>query len=65
MLVVVRDNNVMMAYRKLKKKLHNEGQIRELRDRKYYTKPSEKKRNKKKEGINRYRKAEAKRKARD
>lgn len=63
MLVHVRDNNVMKAYRKLKKKLHNEGVIKELHERKHYTKPSDAKRKKRKDAIRRQKKEEAKRNA--
>lgn len=41
-LVVVRDNNVQAALRKLKKKVVAEGILREMRDRVHFTKPSEK-----------------------
>ncbi len=61
MIVTVRDNNVIKAFKKLKKKLHNEGVIREIMDRKFYTKPSEKKRLKRKEAIRRQKKEAAKR----
>lgn len=61
MQVNVRDNNVMQAYRKLKKKLHNEGVIQELRDRTHYTKPSDAKRKKRKDAIRRQQKDAAKR----
>ncbi len=62
--VVVRDNDVMKAYRKLKKKLHNEGVIQDLKDRRHFTKPSDAKRLKRKESIRRIRKDAAKRNAR-
>lgn len=39
----VRDNNVEQALRVLKKKLQREGVFRELKLRRYYEKPSEKK----------------------
>ena len=65
MKVDVRDNNVMRAYKVLKKKLHNEGMIRELMDRKYYTKPSEARRKKRLDAIRRQKKEAAKRHARD
>ena len=45
--VRVRDGqDVMQAYRKLKKKLLKEGVLEELRDRRYFIKPSEKKKEK-------------------
>ena len=54
--VEVRNNNVEKALRVLKKKLIKSGQMRELKERQYYQKPSFKKREKKKEGIRRYKK---------
>jgi len=59
--VRVRDNNVTKAYKILKKKLHSEGVIKDLADRKFYQKPSEKRRLKRKEAINRSRKELAER----
>jgi small subunit ribosomal protein S21 len=59
--VVVRDNNVMKAYRKLKKKLHDEGVIQELIDRRHFQKPSDVKRQKRKEAAHRAKKKQAKR----
>ena len=55
MAVAVQDNNVEKAIRRLKKMLMKEGVIQELRDRKYYVKPSEKKRVAKKAAIRRAR----------
>ena len=51
--VKVRDNNVDKAMRKLKKKLDKEGVMGELRQRRYYEKPSLKKLRKKKESMRR------------
>ena len=51
--VKVRDNNVDKAMRKLKKKLDKEGVMWELRQRRYYEKPSLKKLRKKKESMRR------------
>lgn len=45
--VIVRDNNVMKAYRKLKKKMQNEKVFHELRERRHYVKPTTKRRQKK------------------
>ena len=42
--------------RVLKKKVQREGLVKEIRDRKYYTKPPEKKREAKKQGIKNYKK---------
>lgn len=54
--VLVRDNNVDQALRFLKKKLQQEGVFREMRIRKHYEKPSEKRAREKAEGIRRTRK---------
>ena len=61
MRVTVRNNNVMQAFSKLKKQLHNEGVIEELRDREHFTKPSDAKREKRKNAIRRQRSDAAKR----
>ena len=53
MAVAVQDNNVEKALRRLKKMLTKEGMFQELRDRRYYVKPSEKKRVAKKAAIRR------------
>ncbi len=53
MAVAVQDNNVEKAIRRLKKMLQKEGIMQELRDRKYYVKPSEKKRVARKAAIRR------------
>ncbi|MGL4241976.1 MAG: 30S ribosomal protein S21 [Beijerinckiaceae bacterium] len=57
MQVLVRDNNVEQALRVLKKKMQREGIFREMRDRKHYEKPSERKAREKAEAIRRNRKA--------
>jgi small subunit ribosomal protein S21 len=57
MQVLVRDNNVEQAMRVLKKKMQREGIFREMRDRKHYEKPSERKAREKAEAIRRSRKA--------
>ena len=49
--VIVRNNNVEKALRVMKRKLKKEGLLVELKERAYYTKPSEKKRLAKKRGI--------------
>ena len=54
--IEVRNNNVEKALRVLKKKLTKDGMMRELKQRQYYQKPSEIKREKKKEGIRRFKK---------
>ena len=40
--VEVRNNDINSAWRKLKRLLQDEGVLQEFRDRKHYTKPSEK-----------------------
>ena len=57
MQVFVRDNNVDQALRVLKKKLQREGVFREMKRRKAYEKPSERKTREKAEAIRRARKA--------
>ena len=61
MQVVVRDGNIQKAMRKLKKKLHDEGIVKELMERRSFEKPSDKKRRKRKESIRRVQKETAKR----
>ena len=56
MQVLVRDNNVDQALRVLKKRMQREGVFREMKQRKYYEKPSEKRVREKAEGIRRARK---------
>ncbi len=56
MQIQVRDNNVDQALRVLKKKLQQEGVLREMRRREHYEKPSEKRAREKAEGIRRARK---------
>jgi small subunit ribosomal protein S21 len=57
MQVLVRDNNVEQALRVLKKKLQREGVLRELKQRRAYEKPSEKRVREKAEAVRRSRKA--------
>ena len=54
--VEVRGGNLEKAMRVLKKKVMKEGLVKELRARQYYQKPSEIKREKKKEGIKNFKK---------
>ena len=54
--VNVRNNNVEKAMRVLKKKLLKDGMMKELKERQYYSKPSLKKREEKKQAIRRYKK---------
>tara|TARA_E500000331_G_C16800047_1_gene516196 strand:- start:264 stop:467 length:204 start_codon:yes stop_codon:yes gene_type:complete len=62
--VEVRGGNLEKAMRVLKKKVLKAGTIKEYRDRQYYKKPSEIKREKKKEGIKNYKKAQKLRESR-
>ena len=63
--VHVRDNNVDQALRALKKKMQREGLYREMRMRRHYEKPSEKRAREKAEAIRRFRKLQRKRRERD
>jgi len=63
--VLVRDNNVDQALRVLKKKLQREGVFREMKLRRNYEKPSEKRAREKAEAVRRARKVERKRKERE
>tara|TARA_B100000902_G_C26767005_1_gene648526 strand:+ start:209 stop:418 length:210 start_codon:yes stop_codon:yes gene_type:complete len=58
--VQVRGGNLEKAMRVLKKKVQKEGLLRELKERQFYTKPSEKKREAKKQGIKNVKKRMAK-----
>jgi small subunit ribosomal protein S21 len=55
--VLVRDNNVEQALRALKRKMQREGIFREMKRRKAYEKPSERRTREKAEAIRRTRKA--------
>jgi len=63
--VGVFNNNVEKAIRVLKKKMLKDGIIKELKQRRYYEKPSEMKLRKQKENIRRWRKAQRRRMERD
>jgi small subunit ribosomal protein S21 len=63
--VSVRDNNVDQALRVLKKKLQREGIFRELKARRSYEKPSERKRREKAQAVRRSRKLARKQAIRD
>ena len=65
MQVIVRDNNVDQALRALKKKLQREGVDREMKLRRFYEKPSEKRAREQAAAIRRARKLERKRMERD
>ena len=59
--IYVRQNNVDQALRALKKKLQNEGILREMKARQAFEKPSERRVREKAEGIRRARKLARKR----
>ncbi len=61
MQIIVRDNNVDQALRALKKKLQREGVYREMKLRRHYEKPSEKRAREKAAAVRRARKLERKR----
>lgn len=65
MQVLVRDNNVDQALRILKKKMQKEGILRELKARRAYEKPSERRVREKADAISRVRKAAKKQAQRD
>jgi small subunit ribosomal protein S21 len=59
--VIVRDNNVDQALKALKKKMQREGIFREMKLRRAYEKPSERRAREKAEAVRRARKLERKR----
>jgi small subunit ribosomal protein S21 len=59
--VVVRDNNVEQALKALKKKLQREGVFREMKLRRHFEKPSERRAREAAEAVRRARKVERKR----
>lgn len=59
--VVVRDNNVDQALKALKKKMQREGLFREMKLRRSYEKPSERRAREKAEAVRRHRKLMRKR----
>ncbi|HMS45184.1 MAG TPA: 30S ribosomal protein S21 [Alphaproteobacteria bacterium] len=65
MQVIVRDNNVDQALRVLKKKLQREGVFREIKLRRNFEKPSERRTREKSEAVRRYRKLLRKRMERE
>ncbi len=54
--IVVHDNNIDQALRVLKKKMQREGTIKEIKRRKFYEKPSERRVRQKAEAVRRARK---------
>lgn len=65
MQILVRDNNIDQALRVLKKKLQREGVYREMKLRRHYEKPSEKRAREHAAAVSRARKADRKRAERD
>ena len=65
MQVTVRDNNVDQALRALKKKLQREGVYREMKLRRFYEKPSERRAREQAAAVRRARKLDRKRLERD
>ncbi len=65
MLVTVRDNDVAAALRVLKKKMQREGIFREMKQRRSYEKPSERRAREKADAIRRTRKMLRKRMERE
>ena len=63
--VTVRDNNVDQALRALKKKLQREGVFREVKLRRHFEKPSERRKRERAEAVRRYRKVLRKRMERE
>jgi small subunit ribosomal protein S21 len=63
--VFVRDNNVDQALRILKKKMQREGMLKELKQRRFYEKPSEKVVREKAQAVRRARKVARKQAERD
>ena len=61
MLVSVRDNNVDQALKALKKKMQREGLFREMKLRRSYEKPSERRARERAEAVRRHRKLMRKR----
>ena len=57
--VEVRNNDINRAWRKLKRRLQDEGVMQEVRDRKHFTKPSEKRARAKAAGRKRWLKKKA------
>jgi small subunit ribosomal protein S21 len=65
MQILVRDNNIEQALRVLKKKMQREGIFREMKARRAYEKPSERRTREKAEAIRRTRKAARKKAQRE
>ncbi len=65
MQILVRDNNIEQALRVLKKRMQREGIFREMKARRAYEKPSERRTREKAEAIRRTRKAARKKAQRE
>jgi small subunit ribosomal protein S21 len=63
--VIVRDNNIDQALRALKKKMQREGVFREMKLRRHFEKPSERKARERAEAVRRARKLLRKRMERE
>jgi small subunit ribosomal protein S21 len=63
--VHVRDNNVDQALRALKKKMQREGVFREMKLRRHFEKPSQRRKRERAEAVRRYRKLLRKRMERE
>ncbi|MEC8665878.1 MAG: 30S ribosomal protein S21 [Pseudomonadota bacterium] len=63
--VTVRDNNVEQALKVLKKKMQREGIFREMKLRRDFEKPSQKKKREKAEAQRRWRKMDRKRRSQE
>ena len=61
----MRDNNVDQALKALKKKMQREGLFREMKRRKFYEKPSERRARQKAEAVRRARKLQRKKMQRE
>jgi small subunit ribosomal protein S21 len=61
MQVFVRDNNVDQALKALKRKMQREGTFREMKRRRFYEKPSERRVRERAEAVRRHRKVMRKR----
>ena len=65
MQIIVRDNNIDQALKALKKKMQREGIFREMKLRRNYEKPSERRAREKAEAVRRHRKLLRKRMERE
>ena len=63
--VSVRDNNVEQAIRVLKKKMQRGGLFREMKIRRHFEKPSERRKREREESVRRFHRARRKRQQRE